>query len=230
MNIAVIPARGGSKRIPHKNIRPFHGKPIIAYSIEAARKTNLFDAIIVSTDDKKIAEVAKTHGAEVPFLRPTELSDDMTGTTPVFKHAVQWCLDNGQDVQAACCIYATAPFTTPDDIQKGYASLETAPAAFSVTTFPYPIYRGLKRKADATVSLIWPEHRRTRSQDLSAAYHDCGQFYWATTAFLLADKEFMDGEAVGVPIPRHRVQDIDTEEDWVRAEAMYQVLRETGEL
>lgn len=230
MNIAVIPARGGSKRILRKNIRPFCGKPILAYSIEAALKTGLFSSVIVSTDDEEIANVARECGAEVPFIRPAELSDDMTGTTPVFRHAVQWFLDNGQDVEAACCIYATAPFTTPSDIERGFAALDAHPAAFSITTFPYPIHRGLARHDDATVSLIWPEHRLTRSQDLPEAYHDCGQFYWAATYFLLDEKEFMDGEAVGIPIPRHRVQDIDTEEDWVRAEAMYRVLRETGEL
>ena len=230
MNVAVIPARGGSKRIPGKNIRSFCGKPIIAYSIEAALQSGLFASVIVSTDDEAIAQTARQYGATVPFMRPAELSDDMTGTTPVFRHAVQWCLDNGQEVKAACCLYATAPFTAPQDIQEGFSALETAPAAFSVTTFPYPIYRGLTRGDDATVSLIWPEHRLTRSQDLPEAYHDCGQFYWAVTEFLLADKDFMDGEAVGVPIPRHRVQDIDTEEDWARAEAMYRVLRETGEL
>jgi len=230
MNIAVIPARGGSKRIPRKNIRPFCGKPIIAWSIETALATGLFASVIVSTDDEAIAEVARRHGADVPFMRPASLSDDMTGTTPVFRHAVEWWLGNGNEIEAACCIYATAPFTTPGDIEKGFAALDAAPAAFSVTTFPYPIHRGLERGPGGTVSLIRPEHRLTRSQDLPEAYHDCGQFYWAATDFLLAGKEFMDGEAVGVPVPRHRVQDIDTEEDWLRAEAMYRALRETGEL
>jgi N-acylneuraminate cytidylyltransferase len=230
MRIAVIPARGGSKRIPRKNIRPFCGKPIMAYSIDAALATGLFTSVIVSTDDEEIAETARKHGADVPFMRPAKLSDDMTGTTPVFRHAVQWCLDNGNEIEAACCIYATAPFTTPGDIKKGFAALDTAPASFSITTFPYPIYRGLERADTGTVSLIWPEHRLTRSQDLPEAYHDCGQFYWATKDFLLDGKEFMDGEAAGIPVPRHRVQDIDTEEDWIRAEAMYRALRETGEL
>lgn len=230
MNVAVIPARGGSKRIPRKNIRPFCGKPIIAYSIETALATGLFSSVLVTTDDEEIAEVAKEFGAEVPFLRPAELSDDMTGTTPVFRHAIQWCLDNDRKVAAACCIYATAPFTTAADIRKGFDSLSNAPAAFSITTFPYPIFRGLECKNGEKVSLIWPEHRLSRSQDLPEAFHDCGQFYWATTDFLLSGKEFMDGEAVGVTIPRHRVQDIDTEEDWIRAEAMYRVLQETSEL
>lgn len=230
MNIAVIPARGGSKRIPRKNIRPFCGKPIIAHSIETALATGLFSSVIVSTDDEAIADVARQYGAEVPFLRPARLSDDFTGTTPVIRHALQWCLDNGRDIQAVCGIYATAPFTVTTDITQGHEALATAPATFSITTFPYPIYRGLKQDAQGRISLIWPEHRMTRSQDLPEAYHDCGQFYWATTDFMLSEKEFMDGDAVGIRIPRHRVQDIDTEEDWLRAEAMYRVLKETGEL
>lgn len=230
MNIAVIPARGGSKRIPRKNIREFCGKPIIAHSIESALATGLFDSVIVSTDDHVIAEVAKEYGAEVPFLRPDDLSDDFTGTTPVIRHATQWCLDQDRDVQNVCGIYATAPFTTVRDLKRGFQALEAAPASFSVTTFPYPIYRGLKQNDEGRVSLLWPEHLKTRSQDLPEAYHDCGQFYWATKDFLLSGREFMDGEAVGVTIPRYRVQDIDTEEDWIRAEAMYRVLKETNEL
>lgn len=230
MNIAIIPARGGSKRIPRKNIRSFCGKPIIGYSIEAALKTDLFDSVIVTTDDEQIADMAKSRGAEVPFLRPAELSDDMTGTTPVIRHALQWCLDKGQQIDNVCGIYATAPFTTPQDIQKGYQAITDAPASFSVTTFPFPIFRGLKMDKQNKVSLFWPEHIQTRSQDLPEAYHDCGQFYWATKDFMLSGKEFMQGEAVGIRIPRHRVQDIDTEEDWVRAEAMFRVLKETGEL
>lgn len=230
MNIAIIPARGGSKRIPRKNIRPFCGLPIIAYSIKTALETKLFSSVIVTTDDGEIAEVARSFGAEVPFIRPAELSDDMTGTTPVIRHALQWCLDNNLDVKAVCGIYATAPFTTPKDLKQGYKALDTSSASFSVTTFSFPIFRSLKQNANNRVSLIWPEYRLTRSQDLPDAYHDCGQFYWATTDFLLSSKEFMDGEAAGIHIPRHRVQDIDTEEDWLRAEAMYRVLMETGEL
>ncbi|MDD3311833.1 pseudaminic acid cytidylyltransferase [Pseudodesulfovibrio sp.] len=230
MNIAVIPARGGSKRIPRKNIRDFCGLPIIARSIRTALATGLFASVIVSTDDEAIAETARAHGAETPFMRPASLADDFTGTTPVIRHALQWCLADGREVETVCGLYATAPFCLPADLERGHAALAGAPAAFAVTTFAYPIQRGLRRDADGRMTLFWPEHRATRSQDLPEAFHDCGQFYWATREFLLAGKEFMDGEAVGVPIPRHRVQDIDTEEDWVRAEAMYRVLGETGEL
>jgi N-acylneuraminate cytidylyltransferase len=230
MHIAVIPARGGSKRIPRKNIRPFCGTPIIARSIATALNTGLFSAVIVSTDDEEIARVAREYGADVPFMRPADLSDDFTGTTPVIRHAMQWCLDHGQDVQAVCGLYATAPFTVAEDLVRGHEALSQAPATYAVTTFPYPIHRGLVRDDKGRMSLLRPEHRLTRSQDLPEAYHDCGQFYWATKEFLLSGKDFMDGEAIGIRIPRHRVQDIDTPEDWIRAEAMYRVLRETGEL
>ncbi|MUM76958.1 pseudaminic acid cytidylyltransferase [Pseudodesulfovibrio sp. F-1] len=230
MIIAVIPARGGSKRIPRKNIRDFCGKPIIAYSIKTALATGLFDSIIVSTDDETIAEIARTYGAETPFTRPSHLADNFTGTTPVLRHALEWCLDNGRKVEAVCGLYATAPFILPRDLIQGHAALTMAPASFAVTTFPYPIQRGLSRNENGRMSLLWPEHSQTRSQDLPEAFHDCGQFYWANATFLLSGKEFMDGEAIGVHIPRHRVQDIDTEEDWVRAETMYRVLKEIGEL
>lgn len=230
MRIAIIPARGGSKRIPRKNIRPFCGTPIIAHSIRTALSTGLFSSVIVSTDDIEIAAIAREYGADVPFMRPPSLSDDFTGTTPVIRHAMQWLLDNGHDVESVCGLYATAPFTVVRDITQGHEALAAAPAAFAVTTFPYPIHRGMIRNDEGRMALLWPEHRLTRSQDLPEAYHDCGQFYWATREFLLSGREFMDGAAMGIHIPRHRVQDIDTLEDWIRAEAMYRTLRETGEL
>ena len=231
MNIAVIPARSGSKRIPRKNIRPFCGKPIIAYSIETALATGLFSSVIVSTDDEEFATLARQFGAEVPFMRPKELADDVTGTTPVIRQALEWCLENGQEVQAVCGIYATAPFATVADVVTGHAELKKSPAALTVTSFPYPIHRGLKQDPKTkNMSLLWPEHRTTRSQDLPEAFHDCGQIYWATRDFMLSSADFMDGNAAGIYVPRHRVQDIDTEEDWIRAEAMYKALKETGEL
>lgn len=230
MNIAVIPARGGSKRIPRKNVRPFCDKPIIAYSIEAALQSNLFSSVLVSTDDEEIADVARSFGAEAPFKRPASLSDDYTGTTPVIRHALKWCLNNDRPVNTVCGIYATAPFVTTDDILKGFDAIQSSQAAFTVTTFPYPILRSLRRGDDSRLSLIWPEHRTARSQDLEETYHDCGQIYWGTKEFMLSEKEFTDGDAVGIYVPRCRVQDIDTEEDWIRAEAMYQVLKETGQL
>lgn len=219
--IAIIPARGGSKRIPRKNVRNFHGKPIIAYSIEAALQCELFQDVIVSTDDVEIAKVAELYGATAPFLRPAELSDDYTGTTPVIEHGVRWYEEHVREVDAACCLYATAPFVKPEDLVNGFDELKTAEAAFSITSFPFPIFRALKMQEDGIVSLFWPEHNASRSQDLPEAWHDAGQFYWARKEFLFAQKEFMLGDAKGVKLPRHRVQDIDTEEDWIRAELLF---------
>lgn len=229
MKIAVIPARGGSKRIPKKNIRPFMGKPIIAYSIEAALQSGCFDRVIVSTDDEAIAAVAKTYGAEVPFMRPADLSDDFTGTNAVARHAIEWCIDNGNDIRHACCIYATAPFVTAELIKEGWKKLteNNADFAVTVTTFPFAIQRALAMEADQTLTLFYPEHRDTRSQDLEEGYHDIGQLYWAKAASFVLDKPLFagsEGGTVPILVSRNRVQDIDTEEDWREAELRYQLL------
>ncbi len=226
MNIAIIPARIGSKRIPKKNIKNFHGKPIIAYSIQAALETNLFSKVIVSTDSQELADVAISHGAEVPFIRPAELSDDFTGTDAVILHALNWLIGHGEDVQYVCCIYATAPFVKPEYIRKGLDLLKSAKAtsAFSVTTYPYPIYRSLKIEENGRLKMIWPDYLNVRSQDLSEAYHDAGQFYWADVKKYLVERKFFSQDAVPVVLPRYLVQDIDTDEDWRRAEAMYKAL------
>jgi N-acylneuraminate cytidylyltransferase len=227
MKIAVIPARGGSKRIPRKNIRPFAGKPIIAYSIEAALESALFDRVIVSTDDAQIAEVAATWGAETPFVRPTALADDHTGTNAVVRHAVAWAIGKGCAVTHACCIYATAPFLQGSQLRAGFASLvESGRAfAFSVTTFPFPIQRAIRISRSGAIEPMFPEHVRTRSQDLEPAYHDAGQFYWGTAEAFLNDVETFSPASVPVILPRHLVQDIDTEEDWHRAELLYRAWR-----
>jgi pseudaminic acid cytidylyltransferase len=224
--IAVIPARGGSKRIPHKNIKNFCGKPIIAYSIEAAKKSQLFDKIIVSTDDEQIAEVARKHGAEIPFMRPKELADDFTGTDTVILHALNWIIKHGGEIQYVCCIYATAPFVNPKYLRIGFELLKNkvATSAFSVTTYPYPIYRSLKIDENDRLKMIWPDYLNVRSQDLSEAYHDAGQFYWADVKKYLAGRRFFSQDAVPVILPRHLVQDIDTDEDWKRAECMFEAL------
>lgn len=229
-NFAIIPARGGSKRIPRKNVRKFADKPIIAHSIEIARKSGLFESVTVSTDDAHIAEVAREYGAEVPFLRPVELADDYAGIVPVIKHAVQWMTENGHNVANVCCLFSTAPFVLPEDLIAGLKALENAPAAFSVTSFAYPIFRSLRMKKNGRLEMLYPENLNVRSQDLPQALHDAGQFYWAERDFLLSGGEFLTGDAVGIVIPRHRVQDIDDEEDWIRAEAMYKVLVEQNEL
>jgi N-acylneuraminate cytidylyltransferase len=226
MNVAIIPARIGSKRIPKKNIKIFHGKPMIAYSIQAALKTKLFNSIIVSTDSMELANIAITYGAEVPFIRPAELSDDFTGTDAVILHALNYLIDHGADIQYVCCIYATAPFINSAYIKKGFDLLKkkNATSAFTVTTYPYPIYRSLKISEDGRLHMIWPDYMNVRSQDLSEAYHDAGQFYWADAQKYMSEKNFFSKDAVPVVLPRHLVQDIDTDEDWQRAEAMYKVL------
>jgi len=226
MKIAVIPARGGSKRIPKKNIKDFCGKPIIAYSVQAALDSGCFDQVIVSTDDPKIASVARHHGADVPFMRPAQISDDYTGTNAVVKHAIKWFLNNGKSVEYACCIYATAPFVTSDFIRKGLHNLENSKRlfSFSVTSFPFPIQRALKISQSGEIEPFSPDLIKSRSQDLEETYHDAGQFYWGQAAAFLNDEELFSKVSVPTILPRHLVQDIDTMEDWYRAELMYRSL------
>lgn len=227
MDLAVIPARGGSKRIPRKNIKSFCGKPIIAWSIEAALASGCFDVVMVSTDDEEIAAVARQWGAEVPFTRPQSLSDDLTGTLPVVHHAVEWYADRGQRPGTACCVYATAPFVTAEDLRRGREVLAETGAdyAFSVTSFPFPIQRAVRITARGRVEMYQPEHAGTRSQDLEEAFHDAGQFYWGNAAAWCAEKPLFSAASAPVVLPRHRVQDIDTQEDWFRAEWMFKAMR-----
>ena len=228
MRVAIIPARGGSKRIPRKNIKPFCGKPMIAWSIEAARLSGCFNRIIVSTDDPEIAEVARAHGAELPFMRPPELSDDHTGTIPVIAHAIDWMTCNSSLVEFACCIYATAPFVQAEDLRRGFDVLQQSGAdyAFSVTSYPFPIQRAIRVTADRRVEMFNPEHFNTRSQDLEEAFHDAGQFYWGRAAAWLASTPLFSHDAAPVPLARHRVQDIDTAEDWECAEWLFKAIQE----
>lgn len=223
MNLAVIPARGGSKRIPGKNVRPFCGRPIIAYSILTALESGAFERVVVSTDDEEIARVAREHGAEVPFVRPAELSDDHTGTGPVVAHAAEAL--GVSDEGLVCCIYATAPFVTATDLLRGREVLEREGAdfAFSVTSYAFPIQRAL-RVVGGRVEMFDPGAFAKRSQDLEEAWHDAGQFYWGTAAAWRSGKPLFTPDAAAVPLPRHRVQDIDTEEDWARAELMFRAL------
>jgi pseudaminic acid cytidylyltransferase len=225
MKLAIIPARGGSKRIPRKNIKDFLGKPIIAYSIEAALQSEMFDHVVVSTDDQEIAEVARKFGAEVPFVRPANISDDQTGTAPAVKHALNWFKEQGDPAEYVCCIYATAPFVTPQDLRKGYDLLISSQKdyAFSVTSFSFPIQRAL-RMTDGGLELFSPQHSQTRSQDLEETYHDAGQFYWGKPEAYLRDVPIFSNASSPVILPRYRVQDIDTFEDWQRAEFMYRTL------
>lgn len=226
MRLAIIPARGGSKRIPRKNIKAFCGKPMIAYSIEAAQKSGCFDKIVVSTDDEEIAAYAQSLGADVPFMRPKELSDDHTATIPVIAHAITASVENLSQIEAVCCIYATAPFVQPTYIQEAYQKLLTCKAAycFSATSFPFPIQRAIRMTKDDRVEMFSPEHFNTRSQDLEEAYHDAGQFYWGTPEAWLEGKIIFAPHSTAVLLPRHLVQDIDTPEDWTRAEFMMRAL------
>lgn len=229
MKLAVIPARGGSKRIPRKNIKLFGGKPMIAWSIEAAIASECFDRIIVSTDDEEIAAIAKSLGAEVPFVRPASLADDHTGTVAVVAHATEWQNANGTVATEVCCIYATAPFLEPNDLKIGYETLKTSGAdyAFSVTSYAFPIQRAITLTPNQRVKMFQPEHFNTRSQDLPEAWHDAGQFYWGRAQAWLTHQPIFSESASAVPISRYRVQDIDTPEDWERAEWMHLSMQQT---
>ena len=230
MNIAIIPARGGSKRIPRKNIKDFCGQPIIAYSIQAAQKSELFDRIIVSTDDEKIAEVSRHYGAEIPFMRPKELADDYSGTNAVVSHCLEWLREKNQESEIACCIYATAPLLQPEYLKKGFEILknEQCTFAFSVTSYAFPIQRSVRIRSNGYIEPIFPEDIPKRSQDLEDAYHDAGQFYWGKAESFFVDRPLFSSRSSPIILPRYLVQDIDTLEDWHRAELMFKVCQKAG--
>lgn len=220
MKVAIIPARGGSKRIPRKNIRPFLGKPMIAHSIACARESGLFERVIVSTDDNEIAQIAVEHGAEVPFVRPRELSDDHTGTTAVMAHAVRFLQDSGVHLSAVCCIYAVAPFMRVADLRTALSVLMSGgwTFVFPATTFASSVYRSFHVDAGGELQMLFPEFYLTRSQDLREALHDAGQFYWGKPDAWLTQAKDFDRDSTVILLPRWRVHDIDTEDDWRRAE------------
>jgi len=223
MSICVIPARGGSQRIPKKNIRWFCGRPMISWSIAAARAANVFDRIVVSTDDAEVADVARAEGADVPFERPAAISGDHVATGPVVAHAVE-ALALAADVPV-CCLYATAPLVQAADLAAGLPLLKSnVTYVVAVTTFPYPIQRALRRHANGGISMMALNNMSTRSQDLEEAWHDAGQFYWARAETWTAGTPVFATGAYGLPLPRHRVQDIDTLEDWQHAEKLFAAL------
>ncbi len=226
MIVAVITARGGSKRIPGKNIKLFFGRPMLAWPIQAALDSGIFDRVIVSTDSEEIASVAVECGAEVPFMRPEELSDDHTPTAPVFLHALEWLGQHGPKPEYACCIYPTAPFLKAEYLIQGLEAVrgEHAPSALSVTSFDFPVLRGFKVCEDGTVAFNWPEYELVRSQDLPEFYHDAGQFYWVDVKCFEKEKRLIMPGTRPVVLPRKLVQDIDTGEDWEASELMAQVL------
>jgi len=228
MNICIIPARGGSKRIRGKNIKLFLGKPIIAFSIENAIRSECFDRIIVSTDDNDIAAIAKEFGAEVPFIRPAELSDDFTGVHDVVDHALVWLQNIGFHYKYACTLYATAPLLKKEYLIEGLEKLENSNAkySFSATSMPFPIQRAFKLDEDGRCKMFTPEYYSSRSQDLVESYQDAGQFYWTDNE--KKSSEIMFGkDSIPIILPRYLVQDIDTMEDWKQAEYMYQALKNT---
>lgn len=228
MKVAIIPARGGSKRIPRKNIKPFAGKPMIGYAIEAALASGQFDRVVVTTDDDEIATIAVAHGAQVPFLRPPDLADDHTPTVPVIQHAIQACNALGWGVTHACCIYPGVPFIRASDLAAALELLEVLGGggySFPVTSFPSPIQRALKRGEDGKIQPFNPQYVNTRTQDLEPAYHDAGQFYWGRAEAWLAGLNIhANGRAI--VLPEWRAVDIDTPADWQRAEALYRVASE----
>lgn len=222
MRLAIIPARGGSKRIPRKNIRKFAGKPMIAHALVAARSCDLFDEVVVTTDDPEIAEIAMAYGAKVPFMRPPELADDLTPTVPVIAHASAACRGLGWTVEHVCCIYPCVPFIQVEDIVAAFDLLQSSGASYSfpVAEFPSAIQRALRRGADGRMQPFQPEHELTRTQDLEPGYYDLGQFYWAA-AETWARIDRIHAHGAGLPIPGWRAVDIDTPSDWERAELLF---------
>ncbi|WP_333988222.1 pseudaminic acid cytidylyltransferase [Pseudomonas sp. S3(2024)] len=228
-SVAIIPARGGSKRIPRKNLLPFDGVPMIVRSIHTALDSGLFEQVVVSTDDADIAELALAHGAQVPFLRPAELADDFTGTAAVIVHALQQL----PAFDYACCVYATAPLLQARFLREGFELLQQHPDkafAFSVCSFGFPVQRALTLDGQGALTALYPEFRQTRSQDLPDAFQDAGQFYWGRSEAWLRGEVLYSSASLPVILPRHLVQDIDTLQDWKRAEYLYAALKAGGEL
>jgi N-acylneuraminate cytidylyltransferase len=227
MRLAIIPARGGSKRIPRKNIKDFNGKPMIAWSIEAVLLSGAFDEVWVSTDDTEIAAVAQKFGAKVPFIRPAELSDDYTGTSAVVHHAISWALQQQLALELVGCIYATAPLLQPQILKNAMLQLQQDPAldyVFSGCRFSFPIQRALYRSESGRVSAVDPDSIPKRSQDLPETFHDAGQFYCGRVQSWLETKPVFSKMSYLYELPQHLVQDIDTEDDWQRAELLHQLL------
>ena len=227
MNIAIIPARGGSKRIKRKNIKLFSGKPMIYFAIEAARLSGIFDKIIVSTDDDEIAQYASSIGAEIPFIRPMNLSDDHTPTVPVISHAISECKKNNWNIDNVCCIYPAVPLLNPRHITDAFILLLESPSKyiFPVTSFPSAIQRALKSDNKGNANPIYPEYSQIRTQDLEPAFFDAGQFYWGHANNWTNNKSIHDNARI-IQIPEDKVVDIDTPEDWDKAELIFKYNQE----
>lgn len=226
-NLCIIPARGGSKRIPRKNIKFFLGKPIIAYSIEAAIESNLFDEVMVSTDDEEIVEIAKGYGAKVPFLRSAENADDFSTTVDVLIEVIKTYEKMGKQYTQACCIYPTAPFITQEHLKEGFEKLisENRNSVFPIVPFSYPIWRGLKNSGSGKVEMLWPEHINSRTQDLETVYHDAGQWYWFDIPSLKREMRLFTDNTASIILSPLEVMDIDNPSDWIIAEMKYEYLQ-----
>ncbi len=229
MNIAVITARGGSKRIPKKNIKEFCGRPIIEYSIQSAKEAGIFDTIMVSTDNEQIAQVARNAGAEVPFMRSRKTSDDYATTADVLKEVLEKYKEQGMIYENACCIYPTAPFVTGEKLRNALDKLlkEKRDSVIPVTSFSFPPLRGMEIK-DGCLKYKWEQYSLMRSQDLEEIYHDCGQFYMLRTETFLKEGKLVTGNTGALIVPELEVQDIDNETDWKLAEMKYQLLKKEG--
>jgi N-acylneuraminate cytidylyltransferase len=226
--IAIIPARGGSKRIPRKNIKPFLGKPILAYSIEAALKSGCFEEVMVSTEDEEIAAIAKQYGAKVPFLRSAETANDYAVTADVINEVLAKYEENGQIFDAVACIYSTAPFVTVERLQEAMAFIQQGDfdSAFTCVEYSFPVLRSMVVDEKGRIAMKWPQYRNTRSQDLPPFYHDAGQFYVATMASYKKAKNFWGENTAPIILSELEVQDLDTMTDWALAEMKYKLLRE----
>lgn len=232
MNVAIIPARGGSKRIPRKNIKLFHGKPIIAYSIQCALDSGCFDRVIVSTDDEEIAQVALKYGAEVPFMRPAELADDYATTIAVIKHAITELDRSDNDIRLVCCIYPAAPLLLKEDLQQGLdviSKQDNVEYVFSAVEYESPIQRAIRLGGNGEVNMLLPEYEMTRSQDLERTYHDAGQFYWGRKDAFAQEKMIYAAHSRIINIPSVRTVDIDTPQDWELAEAIFHFYKQRHE-
>jgi pseudaminic acid cytidylyltransferase len=223
MKVAIIPARGGSKRIPRKNIKEFNGKPIIAWSILAAQESKLFDCIVVSTDDDEIKTIAEEYGAIVPFIRPASISDDHAPTVPVISHAVKEIDKLYGYVEYVCCIYPCSPLLLSSDLIEAFNMLESTETDFvyPIVEYPHPIFRSMRKSKNGKMEFLYPEYELTRTQDLESVFHDAGQFYWGK-AEAWRELKKMHTDGIGMEIPSYRVVDIDTEDDWKRAEMLSQ--------
>ena len=228
MNIAIIPARGGSNRIPRKNIKEFCSRPMIAYAITAAKKSSLFDHIVVSTDDQEIAQIARAWGAETPFVRPADLANDFAGTVPVIAHGIEFCQNLGWEFDQVCCIYPGVPFIQIEDLRGALALIANNDSdySFPVTEYPSAIQRALKLLNNGKIQPFYPEFELTRTQDLEPAYYDAGQFYWGKAQVWLSNPK-IHSNSLSYVIPNWRVVDIDTPEDWKRAELIFRLMEKS---